>query len=132
VTAMVGLLQATPGHACMNRLKQEGRLLIEVSGDNMDGSTNIIPKMGLESLREGYRKILGQIYAPKFFYDRVLTFYASINRLWSDSPGAAICLGLRNGQIYSTGHPRRRTRPLLASVFWTLFDVPVCSRWQSR
>lgn len=56
------------------RLKQEGRLLNEVSGDNLDGSTNINPKMGLESLREGYREVLGQIYAPKSYYDRVMTF----------------------------------------------------------
>jgi hypothetical protein len=30
--------------------------------------------MGLESLQEGYRTILGQIYAPSFYYERVLTF----------------------------------------------------------
>jgi len=30
--------------------------------------------MGLEPLREGYRKILSQIYAPKFYYERVLMF----------------------------------------------------------
>jgi hypothetical protein len=30
--------------------------------------------MGLESLRAGYRKLLNQIYAPKFYYARVLTF----------------------------------------------------------
>jgi len=40
----------------------------------VDGSTNIIPKMGLKLLREGYRKILSQIYAPKLYYERVLTF----------------------------------------------------------
>jgi len=49
-------------------------LLNEFSGDNVDGSTNIIPRMGLEPLREGYRKILSQIYAPKFYYERVLMF----------------------------------------------------------
>jgi hypothetical protein len=40
----------------------------------VDGSTNIIPMMGLESLREGYRKILSQIYAPKLYYERILIF----------------------------------------------------------
>ena len=55
-------------------MQKEGRLVNEFSGDNVDGSTNIIPIMGLESLREGYRKILEQIYAPKFYYERVLTF----------------------------------------------------------
>jgi radical SAM superfamily enzyme YgiQ (UPF0313 family) len=74
VTAMVGLLQAPPGTHLYQRLKREGRLLKDISGDNMDGSTNIVPKMGLASLREGYRKILGQIYAPKSYTDRVITF----------------------------------------------------------
>jgi radical SAM superfamily enzyme YgiQ (UPF0313 family) len=74
VTAMVGLLQAPRGTALRQRLEAEGRLLSEFSGDNVDGSTNILPKMGLESLRAGYRKILGQIYAPAHYYERVRTF----------------------------------------------------------
>ncbi len=74
VTAMVGLLQAPLGTRLYERMQKEGRLVKEFSGDNVDGSTNIIPKMGLEPLREGYRKILSQIYAPQFYYERVLTF----------------------------------------------------------
>jgi radical SAM superfamily enzyme YgiQ (UPF0313 family) len=74
VTAMVGLLQAPPGTRLYERMQKEGRLVNESSGDNVDGSTNIIPKMGLDPLREGYRKILGQIYSPQFYYERVVTF----------------------------------------------------------
>ncbi len=74
VTAMVGLLQAPLGTRLYERLKHEGRLVNEMSGDNVDGSTNIIPKMGLGMLQEGYRKILDQIYAPRFYYERILTF----------------------------------------------------------
>ena len=74
VTAMVGLLQAPPGTRLYERLRKEGRLRNEMSGDNVDGSTNIIPKMGLETLQEGYRKLLAQIYAPNSYYERVLTF----------------------------------------------------------
>jgi radical SAM superfamily enzyme YgiQ (UPF0313 family) len=74
VTAMVGLLQAPPGTRLHERLLLEGRLLKRMSGDNVDGSTNIIPKMGLEALREGYRQILDEIYAPQFYYERVVTF----------------------------------------------------------
>lgn len=74
VTAMVGLLQAPLGTRLYERMRAEGRLVDALSGDNMDGSTNIIPKMGLGALREGYRKILNQIYAPKFYYERVVTF----------------------------------------------------------
>jgi hypothetical protein len=70
----VGLLQAPLGTRLYARMQEEGRLVNEMSGDNVDGSTNIIPKMGLEPLREGYRQLLEHIYAPKFYYERVLTF----------------------------------------------------------
>jgi radical SAM superfamily enzyme YgiQ (UPF0313 family) len=74
VTAMVGLLQAPPGTRLYGRMQKEGRLVDEMSGDNVDGSTNIVPKMGLEPLREGYRNLLDQIYAPQLYYERILTF----------------------------------------------------------
>jgi len=74
VTAMVGLLQAPHGTRLYKRLVGEGRLVGEMSGDNVDGSTNIVPKMNLDTLREGYKRILNQIYAPKFYYERVKTF----------------------------------------------------------
>ncbi len=74
VTAMVGLLQAPMGTRLYERLRREGRLTNEMSGDNVDGTTNIIPKMNVEALREGYRSILSLIYAPEFYYQRVTTF----------------------------------------------------------
>jgi len=72
--AMVGLLHALPGTRLHERLTQDGRLAGQTSGDNVDGSTNILPRMGLETLREGYKKILEHIYAPKHYYERVQTF----------------------------------------------------------
>ena len=74
VTAMVGLLQAPLGTRLYERMQEEGRLVDDFSGDNVDGSTNIVPKMGLKPLKEGYRKILSQIYAPRLYYARVMTF----------------------------------------------------------
>ena len=74
VTAMVGLLQAPMGTRLYNRLKQEGRLLGKTSGDNVDGTTNIIPTMNLDTLREGYSRILAHIYSPKHYYRRLKTF----------------------------------------------------------
>jgi radical SAM superfamily enzyme YgiQ (UPF0313 family) len=74
VTAMVGLLQAPPGTRLHERLEKEGRLSHALSGDNVDGSTNIIPKMGLAPLQDGYRRLLDQIYAPQLYYERVVTF----------------------------------------------------------
>lgn len=74
VTAMVGLLQAPPGTRLHARLKEEGRLKGESSGDNVDGSTNIVPVMSLESLQAGYKRILDHIYSPGPYYRRVRTF----------------------------------------------------------
>lgn len=74
VTAMVGLLQAPHGTRLYERLKREGRILGDMSGDNVSGATNIVPRMGLATLREGYRKVLDQIYSPRLYYERVKTF----------------------------------------------------------
>jgi len=74
VTAMVGLLQAPAGTRLYKRLKKEGRLIDQFSGDNVDGSTNIIPRMDLNELREGYRNIMRHIYSPKLYYQRIKTF----------------------------------------------------------
>jgi radical SAM superfamily enzyme YgiQ (UPF0313 family) len=74
VTAMVGLLQALPGTRLYERLKREGRLIEYISGDNTDGTTNIITHMNLDTLREGYRNILRHIYSPEQYYQRVRTF----------------------------------------------------------
>jgi radical SAM superfamily enzyme YgiQ (UPF0313 family) len=75
VTAMVGLLQAPPGTKLFDRLKKDRRLLATmISGDNVDGSTNIDPKMGIDQLMSGYRYIMGHIYSPKHYYLRVKIF----------------------------------------------------------
>ncbi len=74
VTAMVGLLQAPVGTRLYKRLKEEGRLVGHISGDNVDGTTNIIPRMDLDALCEGYRDIVRHIYSPKIYYQRVKIF----------------------------------------------------------
>jgi len=74
VTAMVGLLQAPPGTSLYDRLEGEGRIVDQLSGDNVDGTTNIIPRMRLDTLREGYKTILWTIYSPELYYWRVKTF----------------------------------------------------------
>jgi radical SAM superfamily enzyme YgiQ (UPF0313 family) len=74
VTAMVGLLQAPAGTRLYERLKRQGRLCAESSGDNVDGTTNIVPAMSLEVLKAGYRQILETIYSPAPYYRRIRTF----------------------------------------------------------
>jgi radical SAM superfamily enzyme YgiQ (UPF0313 family) len=74
VIAMVGLLNAAPQTRLYDRLKREGRLLGEMTGDNLDGSTNFVPRMDAEVLREGYRMVLRRLYAPSAYYRRARTF----------------------------------------------------------
>jgi radical SAM superfamily enzyme YgiQ (UPF0313 family) len=74
VTAMVGVLMAPPETRLYKRLKKENRILPKGSGDNTDGSTNFIPKMGREPLAHGYRHVVDTIYSPKQYYERIKTF----------------------------------------------------------
>ena len=74
VTAMVGLLQAPPGTRLFERMRHQKRLVGESSGDNVDGTTNIIPMMSLESLRVGYRNMMEHLYSPERYYQRLKTF----------------------------------------------------------
>ena len=74
VTAMVGLLNAPSGTKLFKRLKEENRLLQIMSGDNMDGSMNFVPKMNHQKLKDGYRQVLQTIYSQKDYYERVKTF----------------------------------------------------------
>jgi len=74
VSAMVGLLQAPLGTRLYERLQAENRLLPVISGNNVDGSTNIVPIMGFETLLAGYKYVLSQIYSPKLYYERMITF----------------------------------------------------------
>lgn len=74
VTAMVGLLQAIPGTKLHQRLNAQGRLIGPTTGDNVDGTTNFIPRMNRETLLEGYRTLMGHLYAPGPYYQRIRTF----------------------------------------------------------
>ncbi len=124
VAAMVGMLQAPPGTRLYERLKREGRLSDGLSGDNADGSTNIIPRMGLDTLREGYRKILSEIYAPPVYYERVRTFLREYHppaiRIPLE-PQYVLALGRSMYRLGIRGAERAHYWRLF---FWTLFRRP--------
>ncbi|MFC1783156.1 B12-binding domain-containing radical SAM protein [Planctomycetota bacterium] len=77
VTAMVGLLNALPQTRLWHRLKAEGRLLGQTTGENTDAQLNFIPKMTQEKLLAGYQKILSTIYSPQQYYARINTFISN-------------------------------------------------------
>jgi radical SAM superfamily enzyme YgiQ (UPF0313 family) len=74
VTAMVGLLTALPGTKLFARLKNEGRILSDSTGNNLDGVLNFVPTLDREVLVQGYRSLIQRIYAPKEYYRRILRF----------------------------------------------------------
>jgi hypothetical protein len=124
VTAMVGLLQAPSGTRLYKRLKNEGRLIGHISGDNLDGTTNIIPRMGLETLCEGYQDIMRHIYSPQHYYQRVKAFLRDYEAPKVVSPLdfqrvlALIRSGVRLGIL---GEERFQYWKIL---MWTLFRRP--------
>jgi len=124
VTAMVGLLQAPLGTRLYNRMREEGRLVDEFSGDNADGTTNIIPKMGLDTLREGYRNVLSHIYGPRLYYERVRTFLREYH-----PPEIKFNLDLQHllafgRSIYQLGIRGVERVQYWRLFFWTLFRRP--------
>jgi len=69
--AMVGLLQAFPGTQLYERLKKEGRLTGETSGNNTHNlDLNFTSRMDEARLREGYKELITQLYNPDNYYIR--------------------------------------------------------------
>ena len=73
-TAMVGMLTALPGTRLFTRLTVEGRMLGRSSGNNLDAVMNFVPRLDPTVLTEGYRSLVGDLYAPRSYYARVLVF----------------------------------------------------------
>jgi radical SAM superfamily enzyme YgiQ (UPF0313 family) len=72
--AMVGLLNAPKGTQLYKRLKKEGRLTSEFTGDNTNYTMNFRPMMNMDELIRGYRWIIESIYSPVRYYERVKKF----------------------------------------------------------
>ena len=74
VTAMVGLLSALPQTRLYQRLKKEGRLEADSTGNNTEPVLNFRPKLNREFLQSGYRDLMKKLYEPKVYYQRIRTF----------------------------------------------------------
>ena len=74
VTAMMGILNAPRGSALYERMRREGRLIGETTGNNVNISSNFIPKMDPRTLIEGYKKLISALYSPKNYYERLKKF----------------------------------------------------------
>ncbi|HUA38463.1 MAG TPA: B12-binding domain-containing radical SAM protein, partial [Candidatus Sulfopaludibacter sp.] len=76
-TAMVGLLNALPQTRLWQRLKREGRLESESTGNNTDAALNFKPKLNRDFLQAGYRELVRKLYEPRNYYQRIRTFLKS-------------------------------------------------------
>jgi len=124
VTAMVGLLQSVPGTKLHDRLRAEGRLTGISSGDNADGTTNIVPRMGLPRLLGGYQNLLERIYSPRLYYQRIRTFlreYPARTGLRRPSP-ANLRAFLR--ALYRIGIVGRERLEFWKLLVWTITRNP--------
>lgn len=124
VTAMVGILQAPIGTRLYNRLKREGRILGHMTGDNVDGTTNIIPRMGIEILNKGYKYIMSNIYSAEGFCKRVKRFLQEYHppkiyeRINKDRICALIKANIKLGII------DKERKHYWKTLGWTLFHKP--------
>ncbi len=124
VTAMVGLLQAPPGTKLYQRMEEEGRLIQEMSGDNVDGSTNIIPAMDLSILMNGYRKIMSTIYSPQHYYERVKTFLREYKTPTVKLPLDAASIAAFFRTVLRLGILGKERLYYWNLIFWTIFHRP--------
>jgi radical SAM superfamily enzyme YgiQ (UPF0313 family) len=76
VTAMVGLLTALPQTKLYQRLRQEGRLMSESTGNNTAASLNFKTMLNRDFLQTEYRKLMKKLYEPSTYYQRLRTFLA--------------------------------------------------------
>lgn len=125
VTAMVGLLNAIQGTRLHQRLENENRLVKTSSGDNTDCSINFIPKMNLDTLIDGYKKIVSKIYSPAYYYTRVINFLKE----YQPPPKQHSRLNFRSGMaffksIFLLGIIGKERRHYWKLLSWSLFQRP--------
>ncbi len=128
VTAMVGILQAPMGTKLYERMQKAGRIIASFTGDNVAGSTNIIPKMNMTLLSEKYKELIRHIYSPEIYYQRVKTFLThyrlpkikpdiSFGKIWQ-------YIGAFIQSVFKLGIFGKERKQYWGLVFWTLFKNP--------
>jgi radical SAM superfamily enzyme YgiQ (UPF0313 family) len=126
VTAMVGLLQALPGTKLLQRLKSQGRLLGQSSGDNVDGTSNFVPLMNREWLRKGYKNLMDYLYSPGPYYQRVRTFLREYGRPKFSTSFKWVHLLAFGHACLRLGILGRERFHYWGLLLWTFFRCPSC------
>lgn len=124
IMANIAVLQAPPGTRLYERLKQEGRVKGHTLFDFLDGSTNIVPKMNLNTLQEGYKKIIQHIYTPEYYYARVKTFFQEYKTPEIKNPLKFKHLVILGRSIYYLGIKGKERFYFWKLLCWTCFRRP--------
>jgi radical SAM superfamily enzyme YgiQ (UPF0313 family) len=126
VTAMVGLLNAPRGTKLYHRLMTENRLsMVTATGDNTDFSINFIPKMGIDNLLKGYKKVVSTIYSPRNYYNRILTFLRELKPGKNNKPKYRYCdIKAFIKSIWRLGIIDKGRFSYWKLIFWSLIRRP--------
>jgi radical SAM superfamily enzyme YgiQ (UPF0313 family) len=127
-TAMVGILQAPIGTMLYERMQKAGRLIKNISGDNVDGSTNIITRMNIDKLKERYRVMIRKIYSPELYYTRVRILLQEYKK-GKIKPHINLDMIWRNfiafiRSVFQLGVFGKERKHYWRLFFWTLFNDP--------
>jgi radical SAM superfamily enzyme YgiQ (UPF0313 family) len=120
VTAMVGLLQAPTGTVLYKRLEEEGRILRYMSGDNADGTTNIVTSMDADELKDGYFHIIKTIYSPRMLYPRIKTFLKNYTPIPRKAQVQPVDLSAFIKTLFRMGIFSSEARYYWNLIFWTI------------
>jgi radical SAM superfamily enzyme YgiQ (UPF0313 family) len=125
VAAMVGLLNAPRNTKLYKRLEAENRLTIEATGNNCDSSMNFVPKMDLQELMEGYKKIIQNIYSTKPYYKRIRQFLLNYKRSQGQQTKIEFFhIGAFFKSMVIIGMLNKGRREYWKLMMWTLFMRP--------
>jgi len=125
VSAMVGLLNAPKNTRLYRRLEAEERLTNEATGNNTDSSMNFVPKMNLNELLEGYKKIIQNIYATKPYYKRIRQFLLNYKRVHGQQMKIEFFhVGAFFKSMVIIGMLNKGRREFWKLLIWTLFNRP--------
>lgn len=125
VSAMVGLLNAPKNTKLYRQLEKENRLRSVSSGNNTDFSMNFIPKMEDALIREGYDKIIYNIYATKPYYARVRQLMLNYNRVFKgQTPYSFSLVKAFLKSFFIIGLINKGRTEYWKLIFWTLFRRP--------
>jgi radical SAM superfamily enzyme YgiQ (UPF0313 family) len=125
VTVMVGMLNAPKNTRLYDRLESENRLTVETTGNNTDSTMNFIPKMDFTELRDGYNKIIKNVYSSKPYYKRIRQFLLNYQppHFGQKKLGFIYIVALLKS-IYLIGIINRNRGEYWKLIIWTLFNRP--------